>query len=242
MKLFIDGILDGSGTITPFTNIGGSVGWADAPGANKVVYVRDIYADDSTALTDPGDIRVTAKRPAPNNVNNFDTAVGANPANRWTNVNERALSETNAWEQLLLADTQENFTLEAANIGDVDLSEVGISLIARLAWIWAKATVGALGTPKIMDNGAETAIVLTTSPALYTVLTDSASYPSNAAGIGMRAANAAAATFLYECGTLIAYLAPAVVPLSWQNQVPVMKSHYTPIRAIASGSRPGRMN
>ncbi len=106
--------------------------------------------------------------------------------------------------QLALADTQENYTLQAAGVGDVDIS--GSSLVSRCAWIWAKETVGGLGTPKLMDNGTETAVVLTTAAALYTVITDSALYPGNAAGIGMRSANAAAGTFLYECGTLIAYI------------------------------------
>ncbi len=71
-----------------------------------------------------------------------------------------------------------------------------------------KSTVG---TPKIMDNGTETAVVLTTSPALYTVLTDDVTYPSNAAGIGMRSSGAAGVdTYMYECGTIIAYTVAAV--------------------------------
>jgi hypothetical protein len=56
-----------------------------------------------------------------------------------------------------------------------------------------------------MDNGTESAITLTGTPALYTKITDSATYPTNAAGIGMRSTGAAVDTFLYEAGTLIAY-------------------------------------
>jgi hypothetical protein len=66
------------------------------------------------------------------------------------------------------------------------------------------------GTPKIMDNGVETAQALTSAAALYTLLTTSASYPSNAAGIGMRSAGASGqSVFMYDCGTVIAFI-PAV--------------------------------
>ncbi len=56
-----------------------------SPGANKVIYFDDIYVDDSTALTDPGDIRVTDKLPNANgsaNHNLFDTVIGS-CTNRW---------------------------------------------------------------------------------------------------------------------------------------------------------------
>ncbi len=68
------------------------------------------------------------------------------------------------------------------------------------------------GTPKLMDNGSETTVTLTETAALFSSITDSASYPSNAAGIGMRSSGAGSAdTYMYECGTLIAYT-PSVAP------------------------------
>ena len=79
------------------------------------------------------------------------------------------------------------------------------TLVARLAWIWAKATTGALGTPKITNNGVDTAIALTSTSALYTNIVDSATYPSNAATIGMESTGALDVTFFYEAGMLIAY-------------------------------------
>jgi hypothetical protein len=70
-----------------------------------------------------------------------------------------------------------------------------------------KAVTGgtSVGDPKIMVNGVETSIVLSTGNALYTKCYDSNSYPSNAAGIGMRSSGTTADTFLYECGMLVAY-------------------------------------
>ncbi len=102
------------------------------------------------------------------------------------------------------ADVQQNYTLQTAAVGDTNIA--GFGLIARTAWIYAKQNTAAQGTPKLMDNGSESAITLTTSAAIYTVTTDSASYPSNAAGIGMRSSNSANDVFLYDCGVMVAYI------------------------------------
>ena len=68
-------------------------------GANRVMHIQHIYVDDSTDLSDPGDIRVTAKLPNAENTNAFDTAVGnARSSTDYNNVNERPLSETNGWQ------------------------------------------------------------------------------------------------------------------------------------------------
>ena len=175
-----------------------------AAGANFLEYFSDISMDDSSALTDPGDIRVTAKRPAAENTTSFDTAIGtARSATDYNNVNERISSLTNGWQHAAISDVQENYTLEAASVGDADLT--GTTLVSRCAWIIAKGAAGGAGTPKIMDNGTETAIVLTSAAKTFTVCSDSASYPSNAAGIGMRSTNNADDTFFYEGGTVIAY-------------------------------------
>lgn len=209
----IDGYVNGvreitivnSGTMTTTATDRCRVNIQSTWGTGANCWFDDICIDNGSDYTDPGDIRVTAKRPAANSTNNFDTNIGANPANRWTNVNEVALSTTNGWQHAATTDVQENYTLETKAAGDVNIETANV--VGRRAWIWARAATGSAGTPKIMDNGTETAIVLTTTAALYTVITTSSDYPSNAAGIGMRATNNAADTFLYECGTLIAYKA-----------------------------------
>jgi hypothetical protein len=167
----------------------------------------DIYVDDGTTLDNISttDLKVTVKLPATENTTSFDTAIGAaRGASDFNSVNERPLSETNGWRHNAISDVQENYGLQAVGAGDVDIT--GKTLIARTAWIWAKAsTLTGPGTPGIVDNGSVTAIVLATTSKLFTVITDSATYPSNAAGIGMRSSNAAADVFFYEGGTLIAY-------------------------------------
>ncbi len=84
---------------------------------------------------------------------------------------------------------------------------------ANVAWaaslitfrVSADPTADQVGTPGIVLDGSTTAITLSTTTALYTVISDSASYPGNAAGIGARSSGANADSYLYECGVLIAY-------------------------------------
>ena len=76
-----------------------------------------------------------------------------------------------------------------------------------------------VGDPKIMVNGTEYSVTLSTSNALYTKCVDSASYPSNAAAIGMRSSGTTADTYLYECGMLVAYTETpsAIISRNWPN-------------------------
>jgi adhesin/invasin len=97
----------------------------------------------------------------------------------------------------------ETYQVQAQGSG-VDLSSG--TLVARMAWVWAKAS--AAGTAYLIDNGTETAISLTTTSALYTRLTDTATYPSGTDQIGLRAVDGDTDTDLYECGAIIAAVVP----------------------------------
>ena len=205
-----------SGTLAATNSDTVEIGWGESPGANNVMNFDDIYIDDSTANTYPGDIRVTAKLPSTTNANNFDATLGTGV------VNQRPISETDG-KQDATANTPgatQNYTLETASGGDVDMS--GNTIVTRFAWVWAKKGNGSTSTAAtIFDNGSETSITLTTSSSLLDVITDSSSYPSNAAGIGMRAIDGGSDTFFYEGGTLIGFtgapvpeVALALAPLS----------------------------
>ncbi len=178
-------------------------GWLSGAGTSRIVNMDDFYWDDSSALTYPGDIRVTAKLPIANNVNTFDTAVGANPSTRYTNVNERPLSVTNGWEQAATSQATENYTVQSWTIGDVNLTNKAI--LAREAWVYAKSAGGTIAAT-ITDNGSDSAITITTTATTYFHVTDSPLYPSNVAGVGMKSTGTTNDTFLYECGVLIAYI------------------------------------
>ena len=140
-KLWLDGNLEvnnvNQGTLANANPADIQIGYTNNPGGGKVAYVDDIYIDDSNALTDPGDIRVTDKLAATENTTNFDTAIGtARSTSDYNNVNERPINEANGWRHNATSDVQENYGLQSASVGDADIS--GATLIARLAWVWAK--------------------------------------------------------------------------------------------------------
>ncbi len=110
----------------------------------------NIYVDNGTTLDNISinGLYVTSKRPATENTTSFDTAIGnARSASDFNNVNERPLSETNGWQHAATSDVQENYGLETAAAGDVDLT--GKTLIARTAWVWAKRGAAANGSSTI---------------------------------------------------------------------------------------------
>lgn len=106
----------------------------------------DIYIDDAaSSLTDPGDIRVTYKGPDEANATGFDTDVGTGA------VNERALSVTNGKQHAGTSDVQQNYTLQTASEGDVNIS--GARILGYTGWVYAKR-----GDPTLSGNNALTRI------------------------------------------------------------------------------------
>lgn len=198
VKLFKDGVQDISVTgLTISANDDLSVGWLSAPGASKILNFQHIYVDDSTALTDTGDMRVTAKLPTTVNNNGFDTAGGTGA------VNERALSETNYKRHAAASAVNQDYNLETAAGGDVNIS--GDTLVAYGGWIWAARGAGAATVHQLRLEGLLYAITLTTSGALHNKIVDSTTYPTNAAAIGLNRDAGAQDSYLYECGVLCAY-------------------------------------
>lgn len=201
VKLYLNGIQEVSLTAQPTGGrsvvTGYFYGWDEAPGANRVCYFDQILIDDGNDLSDIGDNkRSTAKLPATANANNFDTTGGTGA------VNERPLSETNYKQQAGSSQVSQNYNLETAAGGDIDISSS--TIVGYIGWLWAKQAAVS-GTPKITVEGTDYAITLTTSPALYIKAITSASYPSNAAAIGMVSSGTADNTFLYECGVVVIY-------------------------------------
>lgn len=201
-RVYLNGVLEitisSNGTLSATASSGLSFILALGLGTNFIAYVSDIYVDNGTDLADPGNIGVTAKLPASTNANNWNTTLGDG------SVNERPISQTNGKKDSSVSAQNQNYTLQTAAVGDVDIS--AYTLLARTAWVYMKQETAILGTTQMTDNGSNTTITPTTSAALYTLTTDSAAYPSNAAGIGMVSPGLAADPVdLYECGTIIAY-------------------------------------
>ena len=204
MKVFVNGVQWCTETnVAALTAPGGSAflyGPAVAPGANVTWHIANCIADDDSTNTDMGPRVVTAKLPASNNVNTFGTAIGANPANRWTNVNERPLSTTNGWQTSGTSQT-ENYGIQAAATGDVDCTKY--QQVAYGGWAWASCTTAA-PTCALTVNGSDTAITLTTTATFYTITpVVTATYPATQGVIGLNKTAGANNVQLYECGVII---------------------------------------
>jgi hypothetical protein len=168
-KLYINGVLEVSATNADFTltrtgstrlDIG-----PDVTSSGGTLYTCHVVVDDTTDLTSIGNCLVTAKLPASANTNSFEFSVGTGA------VDERALSETNGKLHPNESDVQQNYTLQTAAVGDLDLT--GATVLGRTAWVWAKR--GTSGDAWQSTNGASaqnktagTTLVLTldTTPAL----------------------------------------------------------------------------
>lgn len=175
-------------------------------------YLDDLYLDNDTSLTDPGDIRVCAKKPAGLGSNNaFSTGIGSG-TNRWDRVSEVPLSTTNGWESSSAQQT-EAYAIEAVAVGD-DLT--GATIVARQGWMLAKRNSGGgAGTPQVILDGTGTGVTLSTTAGgtiHKTAIDTTNSYPSAGNQIGMRSSGVHSDQ-LYECGVILAYI-PSSGPTS----------------------------
>ncbi|HEX2881003.1 MAG TPA: hypothetical protein VHO25_15835 [Polyangiaceae bacterium] len=177
------------------------VGWLELPGTNRSTWIDCAYVDVGDDLADPGIVGkvgplATAKLPATVNADNFDTVGGTGA------VNERPVDLNNYRAQLATAQVDQNYTLQSKSQGDVSLA--GKLIIGSIGWVIAKKS-GFSGTFGLTFNGVTSGVSLTTSPSRYQVAVTGPTYPSNAAGIGLRSPTASNDTFLYECGAVIVY-------------------------------------
>lgn len=77
-----------------------------------------------------------------------------------------------------------------------------------------KITPITAGTPKLVDNGSDVAITLSSTQTLYSNHTTTSTYPANGNTIGMKSSGSAMDSFLYECGIQIAYIPASSTPLT----------------------------
>jgi len=129
-ELFVDGVSAISITNATLTNVTTNkfvIGNCNGK-ATMDMRSSDHYVDDSAALTDTGDIWVTAKRPLANGTTNgFTTQIGAGGSGYGSGhapqVNERALSTTNGWSMVGAgAAVTEEYSIEGPSVGDFDIS------------------------------------------------------------------------------------------------------------------------
>lgn len=215
VKVFVDGVEEL--TVPGGTADGQAIGqwpdlyygWIGAPGANQICWFDQIYIDQGDDLTDPGNILMTAKLPAAVNVGNFDTTVGTGA------VDERPVSLTNHMRQNAITQVFQNYTLQAASVGDVDISAE--TYVGHMGWVIVAKISGSSTGTGITVNGTTTAIAMSslTSGAVtfFRKAVTGSVYPSDAAGIGARSFSGTSDMLLYECGVVVAYQGPTSAAL-----------------------------
>lgn len=174
-------------------------GWVTSPGVDRVCWFDQIYIDAGDDLADPGNVLLAAKLPATAFEDNWNTVGGTGA------INERPLDLANFKQHTASSGLRQTYTIENAATGDVNIS--GATLCGHMGWVWAKKGAGDDGDlPALIVNNVLQPIILSTTAKLFKFPVVSSSYPSHAAGIGMRSNEESADTFLYECGVVVAWL------------------------------------
>lgn len=169
----------------------------------------DLYVDDRSDLTDPGDIRVTAKRPISNGTTNgFTTQIGSGGSGVGTGhspqVNEQPLSQTNGWAMTGAGSSvTEEYNIQTRSAGDVDLT--GLTLYDYVGWLLSKAIL-VNETAQMVLGGSTFNIALTGTPTLFFKAKGSTTYPAGTGtDIGLIIDTTVTTVSLYECGVIVAY-------------------------------------
>lgn len=176
------------------------------------IWVDSVYIDNSSALTDTGNVHVTAKRPFSNGtVNGFSTQIGSGGSGYGTGhapqVNEQPLSTTNGWSMIGAGSAiTEEYTIEGQSVGDVNIS--GATILDFMGWVDASAALSETG--QIVVGGASSSISLTSTITLFRAIAGSSTYPVGGTDIGMTTSTTVTTVSLYECGIVVAYI-PIVV-------------------------------
>jgi len=214
-ELFVDAASDISVTNATLTRTGSSIIILGNQGISQglVFHSSDHYIDDSNALTDPGNIWVTAKRPFSNGTsNNFATQIGADSSDYGTGhapeVNERPLSTTNGWGGV--SSQTEEYTIEAASVGDIGIS--GLTIVDFVGWVYFTRAGG--NTATFILAGATSSFTIPDPVAMITKVAGSTTYPAGNTDIGVTTPAAIPGAFnLFECGIMIAFIGPPILPL-----------------------------
>ena len=179
--------------------------------------ISDIYVDNSNALTDPGNIWVTAKRPFANGTTNgFTTRIGTGGSGYGSGhspqVNERPNSDTNGWSIAGAGSAiTEEYNIEGKSVGDINIQDAKI--VDYRGWIRSKSLSSE--TANIIVNGTTTNVSLTSTTKFFTQIAGSTTYPAGTGSdIGEISSTTVTTVSLYECGIVVAFIPPPLHLLS----------------------------
>ncbi|MGH7745429.1 MAG: hypothetical protein ACREQ5_11645, partial [Candidatus Dormibacteria bacterium] len=222
-KLFKGGTIDITVTNATLTGTGTSdlvVGTYGGITTFPDLRVSDIYVDDSTGNTDPGNIWVTAKRPNANGTTNgYTTQIGSGGSSYGTGhspqVNERPNSDTNGWSMVGAGSAiTEEYNIESVSQGDINITSS--TIVDYVGWVRSKSL--ASETAQIIVNGVSSNISLTSTTAFFTKVAGSTTYPAGSGSdIGEITSTDLTTVSLYEAGVIVAYV-PSVVTTAVKSQ------------------------
>lgn len=212
MTMYLDGVVD---IALSNQNVGSgdwdgiAFGLRGDPGGNAAMYMAHLYNDDKGELrSDPGDVRVTSKRPNANGSANFATTVGTGSGygtGHSVYVNERPLNAATYVAQTTAGVVEESYTVEGKATGDHDIT--GKMILGCKAWMRAdNSTDASPGTFIFLDH-RDTVLLQQFGSGLQTHrILCGPDYPSgNSIGIAT-VTQSSRTTALYECGIEVAYL------------------------------------
>lgn len=212
-ELFLDGVSAISITNATITNTG-SLAVKFGSVANLTFNYRssDHYIDNSSSLTDTGNIWVTAKRPFANGtLNEWTTQIGSGGSGYGSGhspqINERPLSTTNGWSITNAAKKTEEYSIESLSVGDFNLT--GMTIVDFMGW--ASVKVGSASTGNIILVGNATNISVTTAYKVFTKVAGSSTYPAGNTDIGVDTNTVNQLFSLAECGILVAFIPNPVI-------------------------------
>jgi len=213
-RLFKNGSLDISVTNATLTGTGTNAWRIGNINTDATLDMRssDHYADNSSSLTDTGNIWVTAKRPIANGTNNqWTTQVGSGGSGYGTGhspqVNERAQSDVNGWSIQSASLQTEEYSIESVSQGDIDIT--GATIVDFMGWV--NANVGSNSTGNIIVAGTASNISVTTGEKYFTKVAGSTTYPAGNTDIGIDNNSVNQLFSLYEAGIIVAYIPAAAV-------------------------------
>lgn len=172
----------------------------------------DFYIDNSSSLTDPGNIWVAAKRPFSNGTTNgFTTQIGSGSSGYGSGhapqVNEVPLSTTNGWSMIGAGSAiTEEYTIEGQSIGFV--STAGGTIVDFEGWVDASSATSE--TAQIIVASATSNISLTATDTVFTKIAGSSTYPAGGTDIGIVTGTTLTTVGLYECGIMVAFIPAAI--------------------------------
>ncbi len=211
-KFYINGILEstitsGAGTLTNITSNKLILESGTAAGTNSSTYWDDVYIDNGSGADDPGDVRVTAKRPFANGTTNGFTATGTPTGGIGTGnapyVSQLPLDTTAFVSIVASSATTEEYNIESQSAGIVNISKNVI--VDYMGWLFYKTVL--TENPSIIVNGVNTSFSSTVNTNTFQMkIAGSTTYPSGTGtDIGIITDTTATTVSLFECGIVIAY-------------------------------------